>query len=227
MLVRLSLLAAGSLILVLGVARAAAQDEDASSKSRLGELVREERQLQNLSALADSADFYLVLDLRKSALALCYRGAPIREYQARAIELGRPRRFFHRSAVSEEWYDQIWRDGKLDPRRRRLDESLGATEDSTGFDPDWVPMLPEELIPAPPRYEIDFTPNLVLEVVADSSNAGVGHGWKERMRALFSSRARLRLVLSPDDAGELYRALPEDTELAFRSGDSMAARGAR
>jgi hypothetical protein len=199
-------------------------EEELSPRDRYGSLLREDRQLRNLSALADSADFYLVLDLDQKELGLWYRGVPVREYTAHAIDLGRPGRFFHRARVSGEWYDQIWTDGKLDPVRHRTDETLGATEDSTGFDPDWVPMLPEELIISPDRYEIEFENGPVVEVVADSTQSGPGawQGWVDRARALFSTRLRLRLTLDPEDAAELYRSLPPETELALRGGNPVA-----
>lgn len=202
----------------------AAEKEEVPPRARFGSLLREDRQLRNLAALADSADFYLVLDLDRQELGLFYRGVPVREYPAHSIELGRPRRFFLRASVSPDWYDQVWTDGRLDPKPHRTDDKLGATADSTGFDPEWVPMLPEELILSPQKYEIEFAEGLVMEVVADSTQAGSGgrQGWIDRARALFSSRMRLRVVLDPDDAGELYRSLPPEAELALR-GDAPAA----
>jgi hypothetical protein len=196
-----------------------------SPRERYGALLREDRQLRNLSSLADSADFYLVLDLDRNELGLCYRGVPVHEYPAHAIELGLPRRFFRRASVTGDWYDQIWREGRLTPTPHRRDENLGATEDSTGFDPDWVPMLPEELIPSPRRYEIEFEDGLVVEVVADSTQSGPGawQRWIDRTRALFSSKLRLRITLDPEDAGELYRSLPAETELVLRSEKPVAA----
>jgi hypothetical protein len=205
-------------------ASGAAEQEEISPRERFGSLLRDDRQLRNLAALADSADFYLVLDLDEKQLGLCYRGVPVREYAAHSIELGRPRRFFRSASVAPEWYDQVWTDGRLDPEPHRTDDKLGATADSTGFDPDWVPMLPEELILSPQRYEIEFAEGLIVEVVADSSHAGPGawEGWVDRARALFSTRMRLRVTLDPADAGELYRSLPAETELALR-GDAPVA----
>lgn len=202
----------------------ASEPEETSPRDRYGVLLREDRQLRNLSALADSADFYLVLDLDAKELGLCYRGVPVREYAARSVELGRPRRFFLRAPVSADWYDQVWTDGRLDPPPHRTDDKLGATADSTGFDPDWVPMLPEELILSPERYKIEFENGLVMEVIADSTQSGSGawQGWVDRARALFTTRLRLRLTLDPKDAGELYRSLPPETELTLRGDDSVA-----
>lgn len=205
-------------------AASGAAEEEASPRERFGSLLREDRQLRNLAALADSADFYLVLDLEQKELGLCYRGVPVREYSAHAIELGRPRRFFVRASVAPEWYDQVWTNGQLDPAPHRTDDKLGATEDSTGFDPEWVPMLPEELILSPQKYEIEFAEGLIVEVVADSSQAGPGawDRWVDRARALLSTRMRVRVTLDPDDAGELYRSLPPETELVLR-GDAPVA----
>jgi hypothetical protein len=119
--------------------------------------------------------------------------------------------------VREGWYDQVWSGGKITPAPHRKDESLGATEDSTGFDPDWIPMLPEELIPAPDRFQIEFTEGLVVEIVADSTGSSFWHQLADRSRALVSRSPRLRLTLTPVDAGRLYRSLPEEPAFALRS----------
>jgi hypothetical protein len=109
----------------------------------------------------------------------------------------------------------VYAEGTLDPPPQRTDEFLGASADSTRIDPEWTPLPPEELIPNPTRFRVEYSGDMVLEVLADSTGTA-GLSFKERLldgvQALWSSELRVRVRLAPEEAGALYRALPPGTK---------------
>jgi hypothetical protein len=188
-----------------------------ADRQTYGRLLLEEHALRNLMHLAQPDSFYVVLDIANDALFLMYRGVPLREFEPHEIEIGRPRRVFRTSPAPEDWLDHIYTGGIIDPPPERTDKFLGASADSTGFDPDWTPLSPEELIPNPARFRIEYDRDVVLEVMADSTG-DAKLSFKDRLvdgfHALVGNELRVRLRLTPEEAGTLYRALPQGSKLA-------------
>jgi hypothetical protein len=126
---------------------------------------------------------------------------------------------------ADGWDLRVWSDAHLAPRREvernvviapktQANESeVEATEAVV------IPPKPEELFPAPDRWRLRFAGGLALEVVTSSFDAG----WAERLtdamaalRLVARDEIRIRLRMTADEAGALYRALPEDAALLLR-----------
>ena len=109
---------------------------------------------------------------------------------------------------------------------------------------DWVPPTPQEQFPTRSRYFVRYDGGLVLEVVAtagsgvateesfpgdslsDRSYRGPGaltrlrHWLADRLFVLFSGgnhHVKVRIVLPVDEAGNLYRSLPDSSSLLIVS----------
>lgn len=199
---------------LLAMSTVASADTD-TDRQTYGRLLLEERALRNLMHLAEPDSFYVVLDVANDALFLMYKGVPLREFNPSAIEIGRPRRLFRTSPVPDDWLNQVYAGGNIVPSPQRTDEFLGATADSTRVDPDWTPLAPEELIPNPERFRVEYDGDVVLEVLADSTGSAKS-SFKDRMvdgfHALVGNELRVRLRLTPEEAGALYRSLPGATK---------------
>lgn len=164
--------------------------------------------------LAEQDAFYLVLELASKKLSLRFHGALIREYAVEAISVGRPRVLVRSTDVEGEWRGRVWHQATLDPP---LEVSRTVIEPPTGEmveeAPVAVPPTPEERFPAPERYRVRFAEGLALEV---HSGARGSASWREPFLQVWRAGQdglRLRLQMSPGDAGALYRSLPAGVSL--------------
>lgn len=206
-----------------------AQATDADARATLQHLAAEVGLLEKRAALASSDSFYLLLDLQNSRLVLQLRGAVLRDYRFEALEVGEPRVVFRPRHLAGEWQGRIWSAGNLVPARDRerieiVPPDSTAVADST--QPFKLPPLPEEIYPVPDRYHVRYAGGLSLEVRPQQLDTSVKksrrlrttlavwyHDLREAVRKEPEDTIRLRLVLRPEDAASLYRALPPDTHL--------------
>ncbi len=172
--------------------------------------------------------YYLQLDVRGRALSLRLQGTVLDEYPVQGLEVGTGRRFFFSREIAR-WNLKIWQAGRVDPPRPVVRVEVRAPVD---FDPEkeGVPLLPllptaEETIRAPAVFRLSYHEGLSVVVDSDSD---VSRGWGKRGHALLwqvglwlddfaaafeGEGIRLRIHLLPEDAGRLYRSLPEGSAL--------------
>ncbi len=202
---------------------------DADARRTVQRLAADVNLLEKRAALATSDSFYLLLDLQNSRLVLLLRDAVLRDYKFEALEVGEPRVVFRPRNLAGEWQGRIWTAGNLVPPRERdrveiTPPDTTAAPDST--QPFKLPPLPEEAYPVPGRYHVRYAGGLSLEVRPQQLDTSVKktsrvlatlgawyHDMREATRQEPEDTIRLRLVLRPEDAASLYRALPPDTRL--------------
>ncbi len=208
-----------------GMARAQSEQPDEAEVAR--SLTVENANLEALLELAKGADFYLVLDPAAGTLRLMFRGAELRTFAVDGVQVGLPRVGFMRRQAPAAWRGRIWTGGELDPGREieRVHIAVpppGAEEEPEAI----VPPTPEEAYPAPLRYHLAFPGGPALEIrpLDSAEDAGLWSRlaswwvsyWGD-LRAAFTTepdeRVRLRLELSPEEAGALYRSLPPNISL--------------
>ena len=167
---------------------------------------------------AESGQFYLVLDAGAPSLALALGGVTLLELPAAGVSVFTPRVLFRRAAPPQGWQDATWIHGVLDPPlpvAAVVPPPDGDTETAGA-----APPLPEVLVPAPDRYDIRFEGGLALRVVTADDGVPRPAGWtsaaRERWRVLWGEApdtVRVQLLMSPENAGRLYRALPPEPSL--------------
>ncbi len=174
-------------------------------------------------------DFYLLLDPNEGRLILMLRNAVLRDWKILKLEQGTPEVFFRSRRPDSEWQGVIFRDGRLDPPReldRVVMDAPPPSDDGAEVDVR-VPPTPEEMYPVPSRYHVRFAGNLSLEVRTGDADPSLNwrarlttrlqHWWEDARAALGGGEnpdvVRLRLVMAPDEAKALFRALPPDTKL--------------
>jgi len=223
-------LLAGCILVLHGSGSAGGpQANDADARQALQRLAADVYLLEKRAALASSDSFYLLLDLQNSRLVLQLRGAVLRDYRFEALEMGEPRVVFRPRHLAGKWEGRIWSAGNLVPARDR-ERTLIVPPDSTAAadstQPFKLPPLPEEIYPVPDRYHVRYAGGLWLEVRPQQLDASVKKSsrlrttlavWyrdvREAVKQEPEDTIRLRLVLRPEDAASLYRALPPDTHL--------------
>lgn len=183
----------------------------------------ENRRLERLLTLAASNQFYLLLEPERGRLRLMYDGADLRDWAVLEAAVGRRRVLFSDRSLPGDWWESVWQDGELEPAREVdravIDPPDGGPLDSVAV---VIPPTPEEAIPAPDHFLINYRDGRGLEIVGrDTSQAAtttregteVSGRRLERLRhALWPwgrLTVRLRLVLPVEEASELYRSLPE------------------
>lgn len=214
----------------------AAQDPAANPAQEVARLEAENAALDALVLLAGGKEFYLVLDPASPSLTLMLRGAELRRYALLGLEVGVPRVAFVRRHEPRPWQGVIWADGRLEPPREvdRLEiiaPAPGTSEAAAPETPPAIPPTPEEAYPVPSRYHVLFAGGPAIEIrprEADTSasrwsrvTAWWSARWRDTVAALRATPddlVRLRVVLSPEDAGSLYRSLPPGTKLLVLSG---------
>lgn len=219
--------AALALLLVLA-GLAGAGGERGDERAAVVDLARRVDLLEKRTALAASDSFYLLLDPAKSKLQLMLRGAMLRDYTILGIEVGTPRVAFQSRNLVASWQGRIWEQGHLDPSRDRERLEVLAPPDTVAADSvkSLVPPTPEEAYPVPHRYHVRYAGGLSLEVrprELDHSLSVAGRtayavrvwyrDFREAVRSEPEDTVRLRMVMRPEDAASLYRALPPDTRL--------------
>ncbi len=210
-------------LVALAAGLTAATREELTALRRLGEQLRQERELSR------GRDFYLRLDARTRRLALMLEGVVLDDYPVLALERGVPRVLFVDRRPPAGWDLVAFRGGRLDPARGRDRIEVEAPVVAEGVTPSPPPVPPtaEDTYSVPSRYRITFDGGVSLEV---GSNGGGGRnrslvrrvadamalGWADWRGALgigHGDRIRLRLTLQPADAAALYRSLPPDVHL--------------
>jgi hypothetical protein len=226
------LIAALALVAV-GLAAPTRGDGDGELRTQVAQLARDNELLGKRLALASGDTFYLLLDPSAAKLKLMLKGAVLRDYSVLGLEVGSPRVAFRPRRLVAGWRGRIWDAGNLSPARERERfelvaspaESAAARGDSAA--PVFrLPPTPEEAYPVPHRYHIRYAGGLSLEVRPQEADETVGV-WKRlvtgarvwsrdvaaALRRTPEDAIRLRMVLQPEDAASLYRALPPDTRL--------------
>ena len=195
---------------------------DAERTTRQVELLRQRVEL----ATGDA--FYLLLDPGAGTLRLMLKGAILQDYAVLGIEVGQPRVGFVGRGLPEAWEGRIWSKGALDPGRAidRVEIEIPPPGQEEPTKPAVIPPTPEEKYPVPSRYRIRYEGGLSLEVrprqmdekatAWQRTKAACAVWWNDARAVLEHSpedTLRLRLVLRPEDADSLYRALPPETRL--------------
>lgn len=202
-------------VVILGLAlaqrKAAPTDPAALLEARL-------RALQEQMALIEEDARYLVLDPEAGTLTLFHGAAVLRAWPVSGMEAGAR----HLLPEGEGWRARRWDGARMEPPverdRRVIVSDSAAPPDLTGA-VEWIPPLPEEAIPTPPRFVVHYHGGLGLEVLAaatDSARAEAGllTRVEHRLRRLLPGnwdRYRIRVVIPAGEAGALYRSLPEGT----------------
>lgn len=176
--------------------------------------------LRNAMDLSRDGRRFLVLDPSRGTLTLYLGATPLRAFPVLSVGAGERRLRVGRGTAREDWRTARWEESRLEPevhreRRTIVSDSVEAP-DLTGA-VDWVPLPPEEAIPTPPRFVIHFAGGLGMEVVAAGVDSTAAHvGLWQRMRHTARGflpsnldRYRIRVVMAADDAGDLYRSLPD------------------
>ena len=178
--------------------------------------------------LANSKEFYLVLDPAEQSLELMYRAALLQAYRVEGLEVGVPQVMYKSRAEASDWEGKVWKKGALDPVRALDRVEVVApppTKEGTEL-PVQVPQTPEEKYPVPARYHIRFEGGLSIEVRPPGTDEKGGF-WSHLMTRWStwwadakaagsggkSDTVRLHVVMSKKDAESLYRALPPNTAL--------------
>lgn len=180
--------------------------------------------LQRRIELAAGKEFYLVLDPAVPDLALMLRGAELQRYQVLGMMTGRPRVAWVNRGGDRPWRGVIWSGGELEPARpahRVVLQDRERAQEGAEPAPPPVPPTAEERYPVPSRYLIRFVDGLSVEIrprEADTATgawvrtgAWWGAKWRDvwaAMRPRSRDALRLRIILNPQDAESLYRALP-------------------
>lgn len=227
------------LLLCAGISPAACSRAPAERPvdARLAELARLQHStamLQQKLELASGKDFYLILDPGAAELALMLRGAELQRFPVLGLVLGQPRVAWRLRGADKPWRGVAWSGGDLEPPRpvhRVVQQDGGPGLENGEPAVPSVPLTAEERYPVPLRYLIRFDGGLSLEVrprEADEDagawtrwRAWWGARWRDAWTALRPGNRdalRLRVVLNPDDAESLYRALPPDVRLLVTDG---------
>jgi hypothetical protein len=222
-----------ALLVLLGAAAAAhaGGDEDAALRQETVQLARQADLLEKRLELASGDEFYLLLDPGAAKLQLMLKGAVLRDYGVLGLEVGSPRVAFRSRRLVAGWRGRVWSEGNLNPARERERFELVAVPAESAAADSAVPAFklpptPEEAYPVPHRYHIRYAGGLSLEVRPQEADETVGF-WKRfangarvwyrdfvaAVRPTPEDAIRLRMVLRPEDAASLYRALPPDTRL--------------
>jgi hypothetical protein len=190
--------------------------------------MREVELLRQRVELATGDAFYLLLDPAAGNLRLMLKGAILQDYPIVGIEVGQPRVGFIDRGLPAAWEGRIWSKGSLDPQRDidRVEVEIPPPGQDEPITPPVIPPTPEEKYPIPSRYRIRYEGGLSLEVrprqmdekatAWERTKAAWSVWWNDARAVLDHSphdALRLRLVLRPEDADSLYRALPPDTRL--------------
>ncbi len=168
--------------------------------------------------LASTGEPYLLLDPASRTLALYRRGVVLRSWSYLRADVGRPRVAFFRRAAPEPWTGRIWSDGELEPSRvaRHVEVRVDTAAPDARPAEEVVPGTPEETYPAPDRFFLRFGEPFALEVraVAPGREAVPDDRWDPlALRPREARGTRLRLWMPADEAGALYRALPDGIPL--------------
>ena len=227
----LRLLAAAACVATLVHApagRPLADGGDTEERQAVAQLARQVDLLEKRVDLASGEEFYLLIDPAGGTLKLMLHGAVLRDYQILGLDVGTPRIAFRERGLGSGWAGRVWAAGALVPPRERERVEI-VPPDSSAADSSLAPVMPptpEEAYPVPSRYHVRYEGGLSLEVRPSELDTSVAtwkratakvQVWARDLHAALQRHpedvVRLRLVLRPEDAASLYRALPPDTRL--------------
>jgi hypothetical protein len=231
--------AASVFLATVACTRGPAQPPVGNAATELARLQRSTALLERQLELASGKEFYLVLDPAGRDLTLMLRGAALRRFAVLGLQIGFPRIAWGGQRAAPAWQGVIWSNGELDPPRP-IDRIVITPEEGgkNGSEPAPPPIPPtaEELYRVPARFHVRFSSGLSVEVRPHDADADAGRlarfrtwwgtRWGDVMAALGSAdrdAVRLRVILSPTDAGSLYRSLPPGVRLLVLSGEPAPA----
>ncbi|NJD20256.1 MAG: hypothetical protein FIA95_13370 [Gemmatimonadetes bacterium] len=221
-------LGAGAVVVLAVVAFLVLRSPGAPVRSEAAFLQERAAVLQNQMELVKEDARYLLLDPDRGAITLFHGGVPLRSWPVLSVEAGARR-------VGEEeegWRSRRWDLPRIEPpvereRRVLLSDSV-EPPDLTGA-VDWVPPTPEEAVPTPASFIVHYEGGMGLEVVAVEPDVAADsvadtldvrvpllHGVRHRLYRFLPrnwDRYRIRVSMPFDDAGSLYRSLPDSTSL--------------
>lgn len=198
---------------------------------RLDEVERVELEVLALEAriaAAEAGESLLLLDPAGGRLTLFLDAAPIRDWPVGTIAVaGSPESrppektpAIDGGATPPGRALPAWRGARLSPplttQRRIVVSDEVQPPDPSGAEEDFIPPLPEERVPTPPRFTVRFEGGLELEVLAigpDSVPLARGLGgrltglWKT-IEGAVRGAPRVQVAMPADEAGALYRAFP-------------------
>jgi hypothetical protein len=171
---------------------------------------------------------YLLLDPDRGALTLYHGAVPLRSWPVLSVEAGARRL----GDEEEGWRSRRWDRARIEPpvaRERRVLVSDSVDPPDLAGAVDWVPPTPDEMVPALPRFVVHYEGGMGLEVMAvapepsaDAPADSVSFAppllqrVEHRLRHLLPrnwDRYRIRVTMPADEAGKLYRSLPDSTSL--------------
>lgn len=180
--------------------------------------------LRHQAVMAREGRQLLVLDPSDSTLTLYLGGVELKAWRVHGVAAGSRRLVLRGEVVDGDWRTRLWQNPRLDPpveRERRVIVSDSVEPPDPSGAVDWIPPLPEEEVPNPSRFVAHYTGGLGLEVVAegrdtvavartfvDEVGAGLRHLHPRNL-----DRHRIRVRMTREDAGALYRSFPDDAAL--------------
>lgn len=215
-----------------------AREASADLPERAEQLARESERLRRELELSESPGPVLALDPARSRLYMKFQGVLLREFPVISVEVGRPRIFFLPEPSDETWRWRIWEDGVCvpEPKVRAQADSLIPLlpEERVPAPRTFRVRFAEGRVLEVHSVELDDVEAAALgdtveDIEVDGTAAGnfespgmmarisdFGSGLLEAVRPVRRESLRLRITLSNEDAGALYRALPPSVRLLIR-----------
>ena len=180
--------------------------------------------LRHRTTMARQGRLLLLLDPADSTLTLFLGGAELRRWRVYDVEAGARRFALAPRTEDQEWRTRLWQNPRLDPpvqRERRLIVSDSVVPPDPSGAVDWIPLMPEEAVPTPPRFVAHYTGGLGLEVVAEGPDSLLSKGslvdqvaaGLRRLRPTNLDPYRIRIHMAAPEAGALYRSFPAEAVL--------------
>lgn len=215
---RKAALGAAALVALAGAALLGRGDPPDPAPGEAAVLEARRAVLEAQVGLAGEDARYLVLDPRAATLTLFHGGAPLRAWPVLRVDAGA-----RRTADDDgDWRTRRWDGARLEPplrRDRRVVVSDTAVTPDLAAAEEWIPPTPEEAVPTPPRFVIHYQGGLGVEVLAVATDslraeAGLRARLEHRLRRLLPRNwdsYRVQVRMSADEAGRLYRSLPDSS----------------
>lgn len=225
---RIAIASAGGVIVLAVVALLALRGSGPPERSEAAFLQERAAVLQVQLDLVKEDARYLFLDPDRGTLTLYHGAVPLRTWPVLSVEAGARRL----GKEEEGWRSRRWDMARMEPpverERRVLVSDSVEPPDLTGA-VDWVPPTPEEMVPTPASFVVHYEGAMGLEVLAvepapaaDSLADSLTFAppllqrVEHRLRRLLPrnwDRYRIRVAMPRDEAGSLYRSLPDSTSL--------------
>lgn len=159
--------------------------------------------------LAKAGTDYLVLDIPKRTIKLVHGAATLREFSLTDIGVARLRQ-----TPLDPATPIVALTGLMLPERV-MERKAVFIHDGTGEQEVLIPPTPEELYPAPHRFELRYQDVLRVDIrdTPLGEESSIARLWNRLSIGLQSERPAVwvQLSLSPEDLGELYRVVDSET----------------